>query len=225
MLTSGGVLACSWRGPWWWTVGMFAAGSPCPCGDGAPEVVAGCTCAGMVRECGRLARCSWRARGGAVGMSESWQAWRAWWWCVRGAVALACSHTAPRGGGAVVGGRRYAGVFRGCRWCGYGVHLRRLALWYGCRECLRRFPCPCGDDVPEVVAGLTCAGIGSPAGVVVVPAWGAVAVLAAGAPCPCGGDVRGRWQGSLAPAWFPLHVSGGLLAGLMMAPCRGAGGG
>lgn len=42
------------------------------------------------------------------------------------------SHTAPRGGGAVVDGRRYAVALRGCRLCGYGVHLRRLALWYGC---------------------------------------------------------------------------------------------
>ena len=77
---------------------------------------------------------------------------------------------------------------------------------------------PCGDDVPEVVAGLTCAGIGSPAG-------GGGACAGVGWPCsppvalrggmlaghgcgggPCGDDVPEAWQGSLA--------RGGGLAGL-----------
>ena len=188
---------------------------------GAPEVVAGCTCAGMVRECRRRARGSWcapwwwpvgeRMRAACLRLMV-----RPWWWVCRrrgradlrrdgftggawpclppvplhvsggllavlmmapcrgaGGGSLArgggdehvrrvwqvrpagvvstsgfggeyaaagpcVSHTAPRGGGAVVGGRRYAGGFRGCRWCGYGVHLRRLALRYARGACLRR---------------------------------------------------------------------------------------
>ena len=76
-----------------------------------------------------------------------------------------------------------------------------LALWCACGVCLR--VCPCGDDVPEVVAGLTCAGIGSSAG-------------GGGA---CVGAVAVLTSGALA------CLRGPLLAGLMMAPCRGAVGG
>ena len=68
--------------------------------------------------------------------------------------------------------------------------------------CLRRV-LPCGDDVPEVVAGFTCAGMGSPAG--------------GGELAP--GVVAGLTSGALA------CLRGSLLAGLMMAPCRGAVGG
>ena len=49
--------------------------------------------------------------------------------------------------------RGSGGLARGILWAGIG----RRARYRGRKG-------PCGDDAPEVVAGFTCAGIGSPAG-------------------------------------------------------------
>ena len=74
-----------------------------PCGDGAPEVVAGCTCAGMVRECGRLA-CPVLMAG-------------PWWWTVGMSAAgpLALADDVPE----VVAGLTCAGIGSpaGGWWC------------------------------------------------------------------------------------------------------------
>ena len=59
---------------------------------------------------------------------------------------------------------------------GYGVHLRGRALLCACGVCLRRVPLPL--RVSGGVAGFTCCGIGSPAGVVgLLTSGGLLAVL------------------------------------------------
>ena len=170
-------LRCSWCAPWWWPVGMLApawfplhVSGGLRSAHGAPEVVAGCTCAGIVRECRRRARCSWRGP---------------WWWAVMtsgGVAGLTCAGIgapAGGGGGACVGavalltsGACAAVCLRGMaaacpsrmtcrrrgRWCGVwcprpgrgGKHAAGLHILRGLLA---------GAHVPEVVAGCTCAGM------------------------------------------------------------------
>ena len=117
-----------------------------------------------------------------------------WWWCLRGGGGRAHLRGLRCGvlAGYVCGVPLALAVMTCRRWCGRGVHPRGR-----------------GGELARAGGLLTSGGLLAGA-YGVARGGGRWICLRRGPLALAVVTCAGRWQGILAPAWFPLHVSGGL---------------